>query len=363
MLLLTLLALAVVWAVIAFHLPRLGKVGLRARLRAVWAAAEVGALTLVEAAKLSQDDLQRGVIELFVIESPVLDRLPMLEVNGNAYAYNEEATLPGVEFRAVNTAYSESTGTFNQRTETIVDLGGDADVDVFIEKTRSNLNGQRAAQTRLKVKALAHKYQDTFINGDTAVDANSFDGLKKRITGAQVLDTATNGLPIVGTSDDDRHAFFDALDSLIASVRGGTPDALYMNRAIRAKIISAGRRLGGMDWINRSFFEESGTPTVKRIATYNGIELHDIGTKADGTDIIPLDETQGTAEDSSSIYAVRFGSSEEEQAVTGLNNGGVDVRDMGELQEKPAYRTRVQFLCGLAVFGRGASRLRGVRNA
>ena len=34
------------------------------------------ALTLVEAAKLSQDDLQRGVIETFILESSVLDRCP-----------------------------------------------------------------------------------------------------------------------------------------------------------------------------------------------------------------------------------------------------------------------------------------------
>ena len=59
------------------------------------------ALTLVEAAKLSQDALQRGVIETFVQESVILDRIPMLSIEGNAYAYNEEGTLPGVEFRAV----------------------------------------------------------------------------------------------------------------------------------------------------------------------------------------------------------------------------------------------------------------------
>lgn len=51
------------------------------------------ALTLTEAAKLSQNDLQRGVIETFAIESPVLDRLPLMTIQGNAFAYNEEGTL------------------------------------------------------------------------------------------------------------------------------------------------------------------------------------------------------------------------------------------------------------------------------
>jgi hypothetical protein len=121
------------------------------------------AQTLVEAAKLSQNSLQRGVIETFVQESVVLDRLPLMDIEGNAFAYNEEATLPGVEFRAVNAAYSESTGTVNQKTETLVILGGDADVDRFIQQTRSNMNDQRAVQTRMKVKSASYKFQDAFV--------------------------------------------------------------------------------------------------------------------------------------------------------------------------------------------------------
>ena len=322
--------------------------GLWARLTYHQLAPERGALTLVEAAKLSQNDLQRGVIETFVIESAVLDRLPLMPIEGNAYAYNEEATLPGVEFRAVNAAYAESTGTVNPKTESLVILGGDADVDRFIVQTRGNLNDQRATQTRMKVKAAVYKFQDAFVNGDTAVDANSFDGLKKRLTGAQVISAATNGLgPVAGG-----HDFFDALDALIAAVPGG-PDALYSNSGIRAKIRSSARRLGG--WDNYTEIE-----TGKAIERYNGIPLLDIGTKADGTAIIPQTETQGSSSVASSIYAVRFGQDETDQAVTGLDNGGIDVRDLGEIDAKPVYRTRIEFYCGLAVFGRGAARLTGV---
>ena len=68
------------------------------------------ALTLAESAKLSQDTLAKGVLETFVQTSPILDRIPFMEIAGNAYAYDEEATLPGVAFRSVNEAYAESTG-------------------------------------------------------------------------------------------------------------------------------------------------------------------------------------------------------------------------------------------------------------
>src|SRR3954453_2505994 len=100
------------------------------------------AVTLAQAATLSQNQLQRGGLKTFVQLNPILDRLPILQIEGNAYAYNKEATLPAMEFRAVNTAYTEATGTFSQATEGLVILGGDADVDTFIQATRSNVNDQ-----------------------------------------------------------------------------------------------------------------------------------------------------------------------------------------------------------------------------
>jgi hypothetical protein len=310
------------------------------------------AVTLVEAAKLSQTNLQRGVIETFVQESPILDRIPFLNIEGNAYAYNEEATLPGVAFRSVNEAYTESTGTVNQKSESLVILGGDADVDKFIVRTRGNLNDQRAVQTRMKVKAASYKFQDTFFNGDVAVDPKGFDGLKKRLVGAQVIDAATNGMgPVAGA-----HDFFDLLDALVAQVDGlnGSNGAIYANRSVIAKIKSSARRLGGVEMVREAL-------TQKMIATFNGIPLLDPGQTPAGVDILPRTETQGSSSAASSIYAVKFGQDEGDKAVTGLTNGGVQAYDLGELQEKPAYRTRIEFYTGLAVFGgKAAARLRGV---
>ncbi|WP_418060802.1 major capsid protein [Pimelobacter simplex] len=316
------------------------------------------AVTLAQSALLSENDLQRGVIETFVQESPVLDRLPLLSIEGNAYAYNEEATLPGVAFRAVNEAYVESTGTVNQKTEALVILGGDADVDRFIVKTRGNLNDQRAIQTRLKVKAASYKFQDTFFNGDVAVDSKSFDGLKKRLVGNQVLDYGTNGTGI-NPDDNTRQGFFDALEDLIARVPGlnSTNGAIYANRTILGKIKSAGRRIGGVDMVKEDM-------TGKRVLMWNGIPILDPGQNLAGADILGLTETQGTSNNASSIYAVKFGEDETDQAVTGLTNGGVMVDDLGQLQEKPVYRTRIEFYCGLGVFGgKAAARLRGVLNS
>ena len=318
------------------------------------------ALTLVESAKLSQNQLARGVMETFVQLNPILDRIPFMPIEGNAFAYNEEGTLPGVEFRAVNGSYVESTGTVNQKTESLVILGGDADVDKFIVQTRGNLNDQRATQTALKVKAASYKFTDAFFNGDVAIDVNGFDGIKKRLIGAQVFAGGVNGIPVLGNGGTDAQTFFDALDNLVSLVPGlnGANGAIYANALIQGKIRSAGRRLGGVEMVREDL-------TGKRVLQWNGIPVLDPDTTAAGVRVLPQTETQGTAAGTaSSVYAVKFGQDEGDQAVTGLTNGGVQVYDLGEIDAKPAYRTRIEFYCGVGIFGgKAGARLTGVLNA
>jgi hypothetical protein len=138
----------------------------------------------------------------------------------------------------------------------------------------------------------------------------------------------------------------------------GGPDALYMNRAILGKVLSSFRRLN----IATTPVGEKQTPS------YQGIPMLDIGKKADGTEIIPQTETQGSSNVASSIYAVRFSESEQEAGTAGLYSGTeneppFDVRDLGEIDAKPVFRTRIEGFLGLAVFGKGAARLTGVLNS
>ena len=327
-------------------------------------------LTLAEAARLSQDHLQRGVIETFVQESPVLDRIPFMTIEGNAYAYNKEEKLPGVAFRNVNEAYPESTGTVVQETESLSILGGDADVDRFIVKTRGDLNNQRAIQTRMKVKSLSLAFQHAFIHGDSA-DASAplaWDGLDKRLVagGDQRL---TSEVLNAGTTDDIRAVladdaatfkFFDELDALAAQVDdlSGGNGAFYVNRQMLHVIRSAGRRIGGTEMVQEDM-------TGKRVLQWQGIPVLDLGNS------YPAQKAGSTGKRHSlsttpivapgQIWAVRFGLGEEDGAVTGLTNGGVDVMDLGQIDEKPVYRTRIEFYSGLATFGdRAAAVLEGV---
>src|SRR5512135_324098 len=128
------------------------------------------ALTLAEAAKLSNDLVLQGVIETVVQDSPILQTLPFIEITGNGLTYNRENAAATAAFFAVGDTWNESTPTFTQITTSLTIVGGDADVDNYLLTTRSNIQDLQSAVIRLKAKAVRQKFEDTFVNGDTGVD-------------------------------------------------------------------------------------------------------------------------------------------------------------------------------------------------
>jgi hypothetical protein len=293
-------------------------------------------LTLLEAAKLKQNPLQQGVVEVFASTSPVLERLPFMEVAGNAYTWNREQTLPGIAFRDYNATYTESTGVVQQATETLKIFGGTAKVDRALVKTQGNLNDLRAIQTNMKAKAAALDFTKYFFKGDSATNTLAFDGLEKRLTGAQVLSPVNTDS--ITLNDVDR---------LIDSIQG-TPDVLFMNKTMR-RIVNALRRQAGQatEVVSDAF--------GRQIDAYAGIPIGVIEDDATGNPILGFDET----DDTTSIYAVRFGVSE---WVSGLQCGALEVIDQGLIDVW--YQTLIEWICSFAIFHpKAAARLQSVPNS
>ena len=293
------------------------------------------ALTLAESAKLSIDMLQRGVIETIIEESPVFDRLPFLTIEGNSFKYNQESTLGGAAFYGVNATWTEATATLVQKTASLAILGGDADVDNFIQQTRSNLNDQRAIQTALKAKSVSRKFEDSFITGDTTVDSNGFDGLRVLSSAAQTLEVGSSGGALT----------LALVDQLIDLIKGGKPDILLMSKRTRRKLkallaASAHYVESGLDQFGRQVMAYDGVPVMV-------------------SDFQPDTETGSVGGSAlSSIYAIHFG---EADGLCGLQNGGIEVVDIGQLESKDASRVRVRWYTGLALMRDSAlARLRSI---
>lgn len=306
------------------------------------------ALTIVEAAKLNPGDVIRtAIVEMYARNSDILRALPFDNIAGNALKYNREDILPGVGFRGVNEGFVESVGVLNPITESLVIAGGDLDVDRFITQTMGA--NQRSVQEGLKVKALAHAWTRTFIKGDSSADPREFDGLQRRIPpgSSQLLDAGA-------TSGGDALSLFK-LDTLISKV--DDPNFLIMNNAMALRLAQAARNtaVGGfITWEQNEFGQ--------RVTAYNGIPILIARDDNIGNDILPFNEANpgGGAAASTSIYAVSFG----DGGVVGIQNGPLDVRDLGELEAKPVFRTRVEWFASIAVLhGRSVARMRGIKDA
>ncbi len=311
------------------------------------------AMTLAESAQVTVDPRLPGVISQLSV-SNVLNRVPFEAIVGRAFSYNSEATLPAAAFRAVNAGYTESTGTFATATEKIVILGGEYVVDRFLEQTSAGTVASLvAAQRDMKARSVAAKFGDTFFNGDVAVDANSFDGLKKRVSGGQVLSSGANGAAM-NTDAATRTAFLDRLDALVALVPGC--NALYASPQVLAMLRTVFRN---MTINNYTVDTLTGRPV--EVPTWQGIPFLDAGRRADQTQILAQNETVGTSTNTSSIYAVNYSDNLNTPGVTGLTNGGLQVDAPRELETKPAILGRIEFYCGLALMGvNPAARLTGV---
>src|SRR5215204_3940244 len=214
------------------------------------------AMTKVEAAKLTQDMMLRGVIETIITESMILELLPFMEVTGTAVTYNREATLPAATFYDVGDAWTEATPTFTQKTATLKILGGDADVDNFIQATYADPNDVEAEVIANRAKSVAYKFNEGFIIGDSVADPKSFDGLRTAVPASQIVDIGTNGGPLT----------LDLMDEVIDKVKPGRPDALLMSKRSRRKL-SALRRSAG------NLLETDRTDLGRRTLFYDGIPI------------------------------------------------------------------------------------------
>jgi len=302
------------------------------------------ALNLIEAAKRYANPVQQAIVEMFPENSDILMALPFETISGNAMSYNREETLPGVGFRGVNEAFTESTGVVNPIIEPLVIAGGDLDVDKFIVETMGE--DQRSVQESMKVKALAHRWTETFIKGDNATEPREFDGLQTRLTGSQkiVAGATANGTPLS----------LAKLDELIDNV--DAPTHLIMNKTMRRLLTAAARStsVGGYVTYDQDAFG-------RRLTYYNDLPILIADQDETGAEILPFTEvaSSGTAT-ATSIYCVSF----TEGRLTGIQSSPPDVRDLGELETKPAYRTRVEWYNGIAIYtARAAARLWSISNA
>lgn len=261
-------------------------------------------ITLAEASKQLQDDLQAGVIDEFRKNNFLLDNLIFDDVvsptGGGAtmtYSYLRLITQPTAQFRSINTEYTPQEVKKEKYYADLKVFGGAFQIDRII----ANLGGavkEVTLQMQQKIKAAQALFNDTVINGDSGVDTNAFDGLEKALAGSStefdpgvVIDLSTSA-----AVDTNYKIFLDALDEFLMGL-DGTPSFIGGNTKLIAKIRACARRAGAYQTTKNDFGSQ--------IETYNNIALVDLGAKAGSNNpIVPIgtDDNAGFT----SLYAARL---------------------------------------------------------
>lgn len=297
-------------------------------------------MTLAELSKLEKDTLRKSVIDTIIEECPAMELIPWETIGALSTTMVEYQSLPSVGFRKVNEGYVESTGKFGQRSEVVSLFGLDIDTDIAVARAKNTIGDARAIQQKMALKAVSMAFTDKLINGDSTVDVNEFDGLAVRsaaISQEIDLDLATDEGVFHDTASENK--FIDKLDELMYSIDGHKPDLMFMNKYVLLAIRSVLRRRGLLDTTQDMF--------GRKIDMYAGARLLDAGANAAGTEIITKTETKGMSTAvGSSIYAVKFSIGDE---FWGIQEYALEARDLGEIDAKPVFRTRVDWPLGLAM--------------
>lgn len=260
------------------------------------------AVTLSEAKKNVQDALTQGVIDEFRKNNFLLENLTFDDAvsptGGGAtltYGYTRQVTQPTAQFRAVNEEYTPHEVTKQRHTVDLKIFGGTFQLDRIIAGM-GGIADEVQLQMTQKIKAAKALFNDTVINGDSAVNAKAFDGLDKALTGS-----STEFMP--GTAIDLSNAesikanyveFLHLLNKFMKTL-DGKPSFLASNSDM-ITAIQLCAQLAGRYQITKNEFGE-------QVESYNGIPLVDLGEKAGTNDPVVGTNAAGEAP----LYAARLG--------------------------------------------------------
>jgi hypothetical protein len=265
----------------------------------------------------SKDTLTQQVVNAMINRSSVLEFAEFYSIVGNADYTRMSSVATGGRFRVINSDYPENTVNPGFANPTLKILGDKIMVDQANERRGVDIPSVRARDLLNFAGNLGRQFNNYFFNGTGT--SGAITGLKLLIPSDQKITAATNGLNVsLGNSDTAKQSqqkFLELLNQLISSIDGGA-QVLYMNANALSRLTTIAR-----EQIQYQI-NEFGKP----VAYYNGIPIKDSGYDSTGALIIPQNETVGTSNDCTSVYAVRFG---EAQDLSIATNIGVEVKDLG----------------------------------
>ena len=272
-------------------------------------------VTLAQAKLNTTDDIDVQAINEFQKQGWLVSNLPFHDaVNGAGaggtltYGYTRQITQATAGFRALNAEYTPQEVTKQRYTTDLKPLGGSFQIDRVLDAVAA------AAETEFqmvnKIAGANAAFNDAVINGDTAVDANGFDGLSKALTGSSTELGATTGTDwtSIAAGNDSSFAALDIVDELV-HLLNGPATALLGNSKLLSKLRAVARR-ANMYTTSPVVINENDPNGSILVEQFGNVVLVDMGTKAgSATDVIPVTSktVDSVAGNYTDLYAVRLG--------------------------------------------------------
>jgi hypothetical protein len=269
-------------------------------------------LTLAQAKVGMADKIDQTVIDEFRRDSFILDRLtfddsvsPGTGGSTLTYGYTQLLTPSVAEGRKINSEYTAGEALRTTKAVNLKIFGGAFEIDRVLENTAAK--SEISFQLQQKTKAVSNKFQYDFINGKSTAkgkadtDTTPFDGLDVLCTGLSTehkpsapIDLST-AAKIKENAEDFAFEFATWLATLSQK-----PDALLCNSKMATALAFVAKVMG--------YYTQSEDAFGRKVDTYDGIPIVDMGQYYDGTaqktvDVVKTDATTGTT----CIYAVCFG--------------------------------------------------------
>lgn len=301
-------------------------------------------------AEFGGDVITNTVVNAMLEKSNVLGLAEFYPMVGNADYTRKASSASGGQFREINSNYPNNQVNPQFANPTLKIFGDQVQTDRAHERRGSDIASVRASDLLTFAYALGKEFQNAFFNGDTTVDAKQFSGLKKIVPAGQIIEAGTDGLAVtLGNATAEKKTqqqFLELLDSLVQSIDGGA-QALCMDGQLLSRLSTIAR-----DQVSFQLNEFG-----QQVAFYNGIPILSAGFDKNGSKILPFSEIQGVNNDTTSVYAFRFGEKEDLSFAT---NVGVEVKDLGLVGVHYTYS--VDFDLDLVLLNnRAAARLKGIR--
>lgn len=278
-------------------------------------------VTLAQAQVNTQSDIDYAVYDNFRRNSWFWDHLvfddtvtPGSTGASLTYSYVRKVTGSSAAPRAINSEYVPAKATRIQVANNLIPLGGAYELDRVIAQLGPAATNEIVFQSmELQIAARERLVRES-LYGDTSVDATTFNGLSKLLTGGLTEATTAINLSNIagqaaGTNQAYANGILDTLDIWLSSIipsnvggmTPGDPNGLPVGvRAILGNTRSIVRLRTLFRWA--TLLENDRDNFDQPVNSYNGWVLVDLGNRADNSSpIIPI--TANVTE----IYAVCFG--------------------------------------------------------